>query len=88
MFRFLHNHPPFYVLIAVDDGTATISCCQWKSTSIASDKEGEKHELGQLVVVQGKISTFREERELTVDHISILKMENIILYYIILYYII
>ena len=52
----------------VDDGTATMSCCQWR---LDSGEGCEKFELGQLVVVQGKIATFRGERQLNVDSISI-----------------
>jgi len=51
----------------VDDGSGTIPCCRWHSSDHSSDSAVGKFSLGQLVTVQGKISVFREQRQLTVD---------------------
>ncbi|CAH3188410.1 unnamed protein product [Porites evermanni] len=57
----------------VDDGSGTILCCKWHpaASDLKSTCSGnrELYNLGQLVTVQGKISTFREQRQLTVDFI-------------------
>ena len=52
----------------VDDGSGTIACCWWES---AEKDRGELCNLGQLVTVQGTITVFREQRQLTVDKICI-----------------
>lgn len=52
----------------VDDGSGTIACCCWHSSDPNEDRR-ESYNLGQLVTVQGKISVFREQRQLTVDQI-------------------
>ena len=61
---------PLFHLIAstVDDGTAVISCVQWRKSD-DSDQGIFIPTLGQLVSVFGKISEFREERQLTVSSI-------------------
>lgn len=51
----------------VDDGSGTISCCKWHSLDLNAGRGQESYDLGQLVTVQGKISVFREQRQLTVD---------------------
>lgn len=53
----------------VDDGSGTISCCKWHSQDLSTGQES--YDLGQLVTVQGKISVFREQRQLTIDLICI-----------------
>lgn len=53
----------------VDDGSGTISCCKWHSQDLNTGQES--YDLGQLVTVQGKISVFREQRQLTIDLICI-----------------
>lgn len=53
----------------VDDGSGTISCCKWHSQDLSTGQE--YYDLGQLVTVQGKISVFREQRQLTIDLICI-----------------
>lgn len=55
----------------VDDGSGTISCCKWHSLDLNTGRGQESYDLGQLVTVQGKISVFREQRQLTVDLICI-----------------
>ena len=49
----------------VDDGTAVVSCTQWRVEK-DSDQGIVIPELGQLVSVWGKISEFRREKQLTV----------------------
>lgn len=56
---------------SVDDGTGTIPCCHWRPANM-TDEEHPVHEHGQLVAVQGKISTFREQRQVTATFIRIL----------------
>lgn len=51
----------------VDDGSGTIPCCRWRQSEESVDNGQEQLNLGQLVTVQGKISVFREQRQLTVD---------------------
>ncbi|KAJ7379998.1 CST complex subunit STN1 [Desmophyllum pertusum] len=51
----------------VDDGSGTISCCRWHSSDPSVNRTRELYNLGQLVTVQGKISVFREQRQLAVD---------------------
>lgn len=51
----------------VDDGSGTIACCRWNQSDQSMDSGRELLKLGQLVTVQGKISVFREQRQLTVD---------------------
>jgi len=59
-----------YHFCPVDDGSGTIACCCWHSSDPNEDGR-ESFDLGQLVTVQGKISVFREQRQLTVDQICI-----------------
>lgn len=59
-----------YHFYSVDDGSGTIACCCWHSSDPNEDRR-ESFNLGQLVTVQGKISVFREQRQLTVDQICI-----------------
>ena len=63
-------HSYFYYLCLVDDGSGTIACCWWHSEDLSEDRR-ELYNLGQLVTVKGKISVFREQRQLTVDQIYI-----------------
>ncbi|XP_031552415.1 CST complex subunit STN1-like [Actinia tenebrosa] len=49
----------------VDDGTGIISGCYWKINSSTIDL----YCLGQLVTFQGKLTTFRDQRQLTVTSI-------------------
>jgi len=51
----------------VDDGSGMIPCCRWRQSDESVDNGQEQLNLGQLVTVQGKISVFREQRQLTVD---------------------
>ena len=46
-------------------------CCRWRQSDESVDNGQEQLNLGQLVTVQGKISVFREQRQLTVDLICI-----------------
>ncbi|XP_027050080.1 CST complex subunit STN1-like isoform X1 [Pocillopora damicornis] len=55
----------FMTNYVVDDGSGTISCCKWHSQDLNTGQES--YDLGQLVTVQGKISVFREQRQLTID---------------------
>lgn len=55
----------------VDDGSGTISCCKWHSLDRSTSRGQETYELGQLVTVQGKISVFREQRQLIINLIYI-----------------
>ena len=59
-----------YNFYPVDDGSGTIGCCCWHSSD-PNEERRELYDLGQLVTVQGKISVFREQRQLTVDQICI-----------------
>ena len=59
------------MILVVDDGSGTIACCKWHSSDPNVDRRQESYNLGQLVTVQGKISVFREQRQLTVDLICI-----------------
>lgn len=61
----------FMMNCVVDDGSGTISCCKWHSLDLNAGRGQESYDLGQLVTVQGKISVFREQRQLTVDLIYI-----------------
>lgn len=81
MYRYSNNYPVVRVEISgyivsidsreklttygVDDGSGTISCCKWHSQDLSTGQES--YDLGQLVTVQGKISVFREQRQLTID---------------------
>lgn len=60
-----------FLLLIVDDGSGTIACCRWHQSDRSVDNGKELYNLGQLVTVQGKISVFREQRQLTVDLICI-----------------
>lgn len=46
-------------------------CCRWRQSDESVDNGQGLLNLGQLVTVQGKISVFREQRQLTVDLICI-----------------
>ena len=59
----------FMTNYVVDDGSGTICCCKWHSQDLSTGQES--YDLGQLVTVQGKISVFREQRQLTIDLICI-----------------
>ena len=61
-------HLLYPIASTVDDGTAVISCVQWRKSD-DSDQGIFVPTLGQLVSVFGKISEFREERQLTVSSI-------------------
>nr|XP_058952214.1 CST complex subunit STN1-like isoform X1 [Pocillopora verrucosa] len=81
MYRYPNNYPVVRVEVSgyivsidsreklttygVDDGSGTISCCKWHSQDLSTGQES--YDLGQLVTVQGKISVFREQRQLTID---------------------
>jgi OB-fold nucleic acid binding domain. len=53
----------------VDDGTGVIGCCVWLNTNEFDERVFEyKH--GDLVSVSGKLTIFREEREIVVDRIG------------------
>ena len=58
------------IFYLVDDGSGTIPCCCWHSSDPNEDRT-QSYNLGQLVTVHGKISVFREQRQLTVDQICI-----------------
>ena len=68
--RLSHSSLTIY-FITVDDGSGTIPCCRWRQSEESVDNGQEQLNLGQLVTVQGKISVFREQRQLTVDLICI-----------------
>lgn len=57
-----------YLNSPVDDGTAVIACCQWRKVD-DSDENLFIPKLGQLISVFGKVSEFREEKQLTVSSI-------------------
>ncbi|XP_068681412.1 CST complex subunit STN1-like [Montipora foliosa] len=54
-------------IYGVDDGSGTLQCCRWHQPDGSMDNEREVLNLGQLVTVQGKISVYREQQQLTVD---------------------
>ncbi|KNC81471.1 hypothetical protein, variant [Sphaeroforma arctica JP610] len=59
-------------LFQVDDGTGVISCVQWISEAAQEANASTWHvQLGTLVYVSGRISTFREVRQITVSSISV-----------------
>ncbi|KAK3752060.1 hypothetical protein QZH41_009162, partial [Actinostola sp. cb2023] len=53
------------VIYKVDDGTGIIACCCWRNTI------KDSFTLGQSVTVQGKITEYRNQRQLTVNSISV-----------------
>ena len=57
----------------MDDGTGTVPCCYWRQAN-TTDEDRLLYEHGQLVTIQGKISTFREQRQVTVSLIRILTL--------------
>mgnify|MGYP002803539409 FL=1 len=81
----ISNHPIVHVLVVgyivmvgkrekltnylVDDGTGRISCCVWRDQNRETDLV--EATFGDLVTMMGKISTFREERQITVSNFYI-----------------
>ena len=61
-------HHTCMIFSIVDDGTAVIACCQWRKAE-DSDENLFIPKLGQLISVFGKVSEFREEKQLTVSTI-------------------
>ena len=60
----------------VDDGSGVIPCCQWRKE--ADSEEGLViPQLGQLVSVYGRVSEYREERQVKVNVICIEEDPNI-----------
>ena len=60
----------------VDDGSGVIPCCQWRKE--ADSEEGLViPQLGQLVSVYGRVSEYREERQVKVNAICIEEDPNI-----------
>ncbi|EDO46763.1 predicted protein [Nematostella vectensis] len=60
--------------LPVDDGSGSIDCCQWQKDD--PDEDRITLELGELICVQGKITAFREKRQITVDFIYPLEDKN------------
>lgn len=76
--KVLHSHcsmegqQPMYscsTLTLVDDGTGVLSCTQWREQE-DSDRGLYIPSLGQLVAVWGKLSEYKEVRQLTVTTIA------------------
>jgi len=63
----MHTHTH---TIQVDDGSGVISCCQWRKV-VDSDEGMVIPKLGQLVSVFGRVSEYREERQIKVNAITI-----------------
>ena len=60
----------------VDDGSGVIPCCQWRKEE--DSEEGLViPQLGQLVSVYGRVSEYREERQVKVNAICIEEDPNI-----------
>eukprot|EP01134_Creolimax_fragrantissima_P001121 CFRG1121T1 len=59
-------------LFQVDDGTGVVSCVQWVK-ELAQDKQGPgwSIQLGVLAYVCGRLSTYKESRQITVSNIYI-----------------
>ncbi|XP_032219601.2 CST complex subunit STN1 isoform X2 [Nematostella vectensis] len=62
------------ITYGVDDGSGSIDCCQWQKDD--PDEDRITLELGELICVQGKITAFREKRQITVDFIYPLEDKN------------
>ena len=54
----------------MDDGSGVVPCCQWRKTE-DSDQGLVIPPLGQLVSVFGRVSEFRDERQIKVLFIGI-----------------
>ena len=71
-----HSIPPHSSLPSVDDGTGAIKCSWWRGQTSSHEQDQQQSEaaitLGNLVTVMGRISLFREQREIMVNTISIL----------------
>ena len=59
-----------FVILSVDDGTGVITCCQWRVVE-DSGCGLTVPVLGQLVSVFGRVSEFREEKQIKVSAIRI-----------------
>ena len=55
----------YICLTAVDDGTGVLPCCQWRKEP-DSDEGLFIPRLGQLVSIFGRLSEFRDEKQLTI----------------------
>ncbi|XP_028409616.1 CST complex subunit STN1-like [Dendronephthya gigantea] len=84
----ISNHPIVHALVVgyivkvdkrekltnygVDDGTGFLPCCMWHDQS-----NGIEADFGDLVTVMGRISTFREERQITLSKLNIETDSNV-----------
>ncbi|KAI9090816.1 hypothetical protein DFS34DRAFT_597439 [Phlyctochytrium arcticum] len=59
-----------YVKYVVDDGTGYISCISWFSDEEQKLSQRETIDLGSLVTVYGRISVFRDVRQISVNGIE------------------
>jgi len=62
-------------MVTVDDGTGVLRCTHWREKD-DSDKGLMIPELGQLVSIWGKLSEFRDVKELTVTDIVVQEDPN------------
>lgn len=58
-----------FVKYRIDDGTGVIDLCLWLNNYY--DPSVLTFELGQLVSASGKMTTFRDERQLNIDQITL-----------------
>ena len=58
----------FIHLLLVDDGTGVLPCCQWRKKE-DSDEGLFIPRLGQLVSIYGRVSEYRDEKQLTIQNI-------------------
>ena len=68
----LFIHSRFFLL--VDDGTGCVSCCVWRSQNREMDMV--EATFGDIVRVVGKITKFREKRQITVSTFRILNLRK------------
>jgi hypothetical protein len=63
----------FNFFLSVDDGTGCLSCCVWHN----QNNDLVEATFGDLVTVMGKISVFREERQITASSFCILQSKEL-----------
>ena len=61
-------------IFIVDDGTGIIRCSWWRGQSDCDDESQPPVSLGNLVTVYGRVSVYRNQREIMISTISIFAM--------------
>ena len=65
----------FQLFLAVEDGTGRLLCCMWHNQEREIDLV--EATFGDLVTVMGRITTFREERQITISSLCILILRKL-----------